>query len=296
MTLFRLTLKEAAKAYDLDSCIATCRAFGGSTHSAIKSAVSLELFHNAFLVHDDVEDGSEFRRGKPTINSEHGAPLAVNLGDAMVFIAMNVLKENLSVIGQKLTWQVLAEIEHMVQQSAEGQAMELGWIRDNICNLRDEDYLRMTLKKTCWYTCIHPCRIGALIGRGGSKGLDRFNHFAYFMGAAFQIQDDILNLGGEQKKYGKEIGGDIWEGKRTIMLIHLLNSCSNSERSRIRAFLANPRNMRVKRDIDWIYRLMEKYQSIDYGRKVARELAEQALKEFPVAYAEAPESEDKRFI
>ncbi|MCW4009025.1 MAG: polyprenyl synthetase family protein [Candidatus Bathyarchaeota archaeon] len=277
-------------------CIATCRAFGGSTYSAVKSAVALELFHNAFLVHDDVEDESEFRRGKPTMNSAHGVPLAVNLGDAMNLLAITSLKQNLSIIGPKMTWQVLAEIEHMTRQSVEGQAMELGWVRDNICSLKDEDYLRMTLKKTCWYTCIHPCRIGGLIGNGGSSGLDRFNRFGYFMGAAFQIQDDILNLIGVQQKYGKEIGGDIWEGKRTLMLIHLLNSCSKSEREKLVAFLAIPRQQRKRKQVNWVYRLMSQYGSIEYGRQSALQLAEEALKEFDVAYSEAPDSEDKRFI
>ncbi len=277
-------------------CIATCRAFGGSTFSAAKSAAALELLHNAFLIHDDLEDESEFRRGKPTMQMAQGSPLAINVGDALNALSFTPLMQNLSIIGPQLTWQVLTEIEHMVRQSVEGQAMELGWVRDNICTLKEEDYLRMTLKKTCWYTCIHPCRIGALIGTGGSEGLDRFNRFAYFMGAAFQIQDDILNLVGEQKKYGKEIGGDIWEGKRTLMLIHLLNSCKNSERSQIESFLATPRKQRRAKDVAWVYRLMGKYKSIEYGRDAAQQLAQEALKEFEVAYGDAPDSEDKRFI
>ena len=77
-------------------------------------------------------------------------------------------------------------------------ALELGWVRENACELSDEDYLRMILKKTCWYTCIHPCRIGGLIGSGGAADLDRFNRFGYFMGSAFQIQDDLLNLVGDE--------------------------------------------------------------------------------------------------
>lgn len=277
-------------------CIATCRAFGGSTHSALKSAAAIELFHNGFLIHDDIEDGSEFRRGKPTLHAEQGIGIAVNVGDAMNVLSISPLMQNLSTLGPKLTWEVFTEIEHMVRQSVEGQAMELGWIRDNVCNLTEDDYLRMTLKKTCWYTCIHPCRIGGLIGTGGSLGLDRFNRFAYFMGAAFQIQDDILNLVGECKKYGKEIGGDIWEGKRTLMLIHLLNNCTYTEKSQIKAFLAVPRKDRLQKDVRWIYRLMAKYKSIEYARKSAQQLAGEALKEFPDAYGDATDSEDKRFI
>jgi geranylgeranyl diphosphate synthase type II len=115
------------------------------------------------------------------------------------------------VLGPDLAWRIFLEIEHMVLQSVEGQALELGWVHENNCELSDDDYLRMTLKKTCWYTCIHPCRIGALIGSRGKIDPNRFNRFGYYLGAAFQIHDDVLNLIGDRAKYGKEIGGDILE-------------------------------------------------------------------------------------
>jgi len=277
-------------------CIATCRAFGGSTHSALKSAAAIELLHNAFLIHDDLQDGSDFRRGLPTMHTVVGMPIAVNLADAMSAISIYPLIENRDTLGGFLTHDILTEILHMVTQTAEGQAIELGWMRDNVTDLTDADYFRMTLKKTAWYTCIHPCRIGALIGSGGSLSLDRFNQFAYFMGVAFQIQDDVLNLVAEYSKYGKEIGGDIWEGKRTMMLIHLLNNCNPLEKSKITAFLALPREKREADDVHWVYGLMEKYDCIDYARAVARELANESLKEFTIAYASAPDSDDKRFI
>ena len=277
-------------------CIATCRAFGGSVRSVLMSAVAIELFHNAFLVHDDVEDGSLNRRGLPTLASEFGLPIAVNVGDAMNVLSIRPLMENLKQLGSTLTWRVFTEIEHMVHESVEGQAMELGWVRDNVCDLSDDDYLRMTLKKTCWYTCIHPCRIGALIGSAGAANLDRFNRFGYFMGAAFQIQDDLLNLAGDEAKYGKEIGGDIWEGKRTLVLIHTLNRCNTREKKRLQRFLATPRLDRSPEDVLWVYELMGKYKSMDYARASARQLAGAGLKEFVVAYGDLPDSEDKRLI
>jgi geranylgeranyl diphosphate synthase type II len=277
-------------------CIATCRAFGGSTYSALKSALALELLHNGFIIHDDVEDDSEFRRGLPTMHAREGSSLAINVGDAMIALSTTPMMQNLSILGPDLTLQVTAEIRHMLQTTVEGQAMELGWIRDNICDLKDEDYLRMTLKKTCWYTCIHPCRIGGLIGSGGSAGLDRFNRFGYFMGAAFQIQDDVLNLVGEQRKYGKEIGGDIWEGKRTLVLIHLLNRCSNAEKEKLHDFLATPRVSRTRKNVQWVSRLMAKYRSVEYARQSAQALAREALVEFENAYGKAPDSQDKEFI
>ncbi len=277
-------------------CLATCRAFGGDERQVLRSAAAIELFHNAFLVHDDVEDGSEYRRGRPTLHAEHGVAIAVNVGDAMNILSIRPLMENLGSLGPDLTWQVFVEIEHMIRQSVEGQAMELGWVRDNICDLTEDDYLRMTLKKTCWYTSIHPCRVGALIAMGGSPDLDRFNRFGYYMGVAFQIQDDILNLVGDRKKYGKEIGGDIWEGKRTMMLLHLLNSSTGMEKERLCLFLGKPRSERTEKEVRWVYRLMDKYDSIEFSRSSGRQLAGAAMREFYVAYGGLPESKDKEFI
>jgi geranylgeranyl diphosphate synthase type II len=203
--------------------------------------------------------------------------------------------ENLLVLGPDLTWRVFQEFEHMVRESVEGQAIELGWVRDNTCDLAETDYLRMTLKKTCWYTCIHPCRVGAMI-TGHKMDLDRFNRFGYFMGAAFQIQDDILNLVGDRGKYGKEIGGDIWEGKRTVMLIRALNEATANEKRRLTQFLATPRAGRRAQDVAWVYRLMSKYGCIEFARSEARQLAGAAIFEFYKAYGDLPDSEDKRFL
>jgi geranylgeranyl diphosphate synthase type II len=214
----------------------------------------------------------------------------------MNVLSIRPLMDNLMDLGPNLTWIIFAEIEHMACQSVEGQAMELGWVRDNISDLTEQDYLRMTLKKTCWYTCIHPCRIGALVGTGGAIDPDRFNRFGYYMGAAFQIQDDVLNLVGSHQRYGKEIGGDIWEGKRTLMLIHALNSCTDNELECMRAFLAKTRNERSAKEVRWVYRVMDKYGSIEFARSSARQLAGAALLEFVVAYGELPDSEEKEFI
>jgi len=277
-------------------CIATCKAFGGDIKSSLRSAVAIELFHNAFLVHDDVEDGSEYRRGRPTLHAEHGVGIAVNVGDAMMVQSISPLMGNLVALGPNLTWQIFNEIEHMVRQSVEGQAMELGWVRDNVLDLTEDEYLRMILKKTCWYTCMHPCRIGALIATRGDIDLNRFNRFGFYMGAAFQIQDDILNLVGDRAKYGKEIGGDILEGKRTMILIHTLNNCTESEKERMRLFLLTPRAHRSEKDVKWVYRLISKYDSIEYARTRAYQLAGAALREFFVAYGGIPDSDDKNFI
>ncbi|HVR06052.1 MAG TPA: polyprenyl synthetase family protein [Solirubrobacteraceae bacterium] len=288
--------RRAGKGLRPGLCLATCRAFGGEIAAGLHCAVGLELFHNAFLVHDDVEDDSEHRRGEPTLHAAHGLPIAVNVGDAMNVLSLRPLMENLRLLGPSVTLQVFDEIEHMVRESVEGQALELGWVRDNAVALSERDYLRMTLKKTCWYTCIHPCRLGALVATGGGVDLDTFNEFGFFMGAAFQIQDDLLNLLGDEGRYGKEIGGDIAEGKRTLMLIHAYDHAAQDARERLHAFLASPRCERSDADIAWVHALMERTGAFERARICARELAQAAAERFELAYGELPESPDKRMI
>ncbi len=277
-------------------CIATCKAFGGDPAAATNSAIAIEMLHNAFLVHDDVEDESELRRGQPTMHAEHGVPLAVNAGDMLNALSLRMLRENLPVLGSRLTWRVFDEFDHMMQESLEGQAMELGWVRDNRCDLTAEDYLRMVLKKTCWYSFIQPCRIGALIATRDTADLDRFNRFGYYLGAAFQIQDDLLNLTGDQKRYGKEIGGDLLEGKRTLMLIHLLQQATEKDSQHLTAFLGQTRARRSPEGVDWVLNLMRSYGSIDYTRAISRQLAGATLYEFTRAFGELPASDEKNFV
>jgi geranylgeranyl diphosphate synthase type II len=277
-------------------CIATCRAFGGEAKAATKSAAAIEMLHNAFLVHDDIEDQSELRRGQPTMHAEHGVPLAVNAGDMLNALSLRLLRENLPILGPRLTWRVFDEFDHMMQESLEGQAMELGWVRDNRCDLTQSDYLRMVLKKTCWYSFIQPCRIGALIATHDGINLDRLNRFGYYLGAAFQIQDDLLNLTGDQNRYGKEIAGDLLEGKRTLMLIHLLDHADSRDRQRVRTFLGQPRALRSAGDVGWILGRMEAYGSLEYGRRMSRQLAGATLYECTQAFGDLPASEEKEFL
>lgn len=277
-------------------CMATCQAFGGQESQALRSAIALEMLHNAFLVHDDVEDESELRHGKPTMRAEHGMPIAVNVGDTLNALSLKLLRENLPILGSKLTWRIFGEVDHMMLQSLEGQALELGWIRDNRCDLGATDYLRMVLKKTCWYSFIHPCRIGALIATRDTAELNRFNRFGYYLGIAFQIQDDLLNLIGDGQRYGKEIGGDLLEGKRTLMLLHLLSNADVADAERLRGFLSQPRQKRTNAEVGWAIDKMQEYGSIAYARSVARHFAGATLYEFSRAYADLADSTHRQFI
>jgi geranylgeranyl diphosphate synthase type II len=243
-------------------CIATARAFGASLNDALCSAVAIELMHNALLIHDDIEDESEQRRGRPALHVLHGIPLALNAGDTLSLLSLRPLIDNVGNIGPRLAFGILTETERTAWESAEGQAMELGWRRDNCNDLTDADYLTMVLKKTCWLATIHPSRVGALIGTRDRIDLEPFIRFGFFLGAAFQIQDDLLNLVADDR-YGKELHGDIFEGKRTLMLNHAYRQATPEQRIQLTAILDPSRALRTPEQVAWIRELMHNYGSVD---------------------------------
>jgi geranylgeranyl diphosphate synthase type II len=277
-------------------CLATTRVLGGDTAVALNSAVAVELFHNGFLIHDDIQDDSRYRRGQATLNAQHGIGAALNAGNATNLLALRRLMANRSTLGAGLAWEIFTETEMMLGHTLEGQALELAWINDNCCELSDDDYYRMCLKKTSWYTFIYPCRLGALLGCRRDFSVTALDRFGWYLGAAFQIQDDVLNLVGTYERYGKEISGDLWEGKRTLMLIDFLRRSSGPERERLRGFLGKVRTARTAAEVSWLHQRMLELGCIDHARLAARQLATAALTEGTGALAAEPESDDKRFL
>jgi len=276
-------------------CIATARVFGASLEEALCSAIAIELIHNALLIHDDIQDESEIRRGEPTLHLVHGIPLAINAGDGLLLLSLRPLLDNVANVGASVALGILRDTERMAWETAEGQAMELGWRRDNSIDVTDADYLTMVLKKTAWLGVIYPSRVGALIGSRGSACLEQFIRFGFFLGAAFQIQDDLLNLVADDQ-YGKELNGDIFEGKRTLMLTHCLRRCTDKERRRIRSLLELPRSERYVEEVEWVRALMESCGSVRYAEIVAHGLAGAALHEYWCIFGDLPDSNDKKFI
>lgn len=293
--LVRAYPSRPGKAIRPSLCLATCRAFGGPDDDAMPVAVAIEMLHNAFLVHDDLEDGSLSRRGQTTMHRRVGIPLAVNTGDAMNALSMRLFRRNLVQLEPEVALRILDEVDHLLVESLEGQAMELGWMRDNEWSVSTGDYLRMVLKKTAWYSFIHPMRIGALVA-GADDDLDRFNRFGFLLGAAFQIQDDVLNLVGSPSHYGKEIAGDLCEGKRTLVLSHAFARAAPSERSRLQNFFSNPRERRLQRELVDIYDLLGRSGSIEWARLAASALTSAAQMEFPLAFAGANDGPDLDFM
>lgn len=276
-------------------CLAACRAFGGDERRALNLAVAIELFHNGFLIHDDVQDESVARRGGWTLHRSHGVGIAVNVGNATNLLAMGRILASRQQLGDARTRFVVEETERMMRQTLEGQAIELAWIRNNICDLEPADYLRMCLKKTSWYSFIYPMRVGAAVA-GAVPGHDEFLRFGWYLGAAFQIQDDILNLRSDYGKYGKEVGGDLREGKRTLMLIRLFDACTGVERRMVEEYLATPRGERTAGAMERLRALMDSHEAIDFASRAARQLSGAALLEGLRVLRCVPDSAAKRFI
>lgn len=276
-------------------CIAVARAFGAPIEAALRTAVAIELLHNALLIHDDIEDESEDRRGAPTLHSIYGTPIALNAGDALAMLSLRPLVDNITEIGPWLSLGIIQEMERMARESAEGQALDLGWRADPGRELTRDDYLEMVLKKTCWLATIYPCRVGAMLGLHRRVEADAFIRFGFFVGAAFQIHDDVLNLQAGQS-YGKELCGDLWEAKRTLMLIDVPAHLSPVERVRFDGFMGLGRSERKAADVEWLRDRIVQSGSLERAAMLSRALAGAALHEFTHSFGHLPESRDKAFI
>lgn len=277
-------------------CLATCRAFGGRDDDALVPATAIEMLHNAFLVHDDIADGSEQRRGRPTLPAEFGLGLAVNAGDALAVLANRLLRRHTRSLDRAVADRLLDEFDTMALRTLEGQATELGWQRDVTPGLGPEDYLALIMHKTCWYTTIHPLRVGALLGGRGAVDLRPMVRFGFHLGAAFQIQDDLLNLTGDETLYGKEINGDLREGKRTLVLVHLAQHASGRDRSVVDRYLHLRPDERTPEVVDEVRALIDAYGSIEFTRAYAAGIAGAADDAFEEAFAGATAGADTEFV
>ncbi len=248
-----------------------CECVGGRRDDAIGGAAAVELLHNMTLVHDDIEDQSELRRGKPCIHIIYGVPTAINVGDAMLIKVFEIA--NSSKIPQDRCHRLVSQIAKRAYDITWGQAFEFGmWDRKDFT---EEDVIRLLRHKTGALTGLST-EAGAIAGGGSEEQLTILSEFGETIGVGFQIVDDILNVAGDVKEYGKEIGGDIREGKKTVLAAHLLKTASSQDRKTFTRLLGKTKITRkeVRKAVD----LYEKYGSINFAKKQAESYLENALK------------------
>lgn len=271
-----------------------CEGLGGAVEKALRTAAAFEMFQSFALVHDDIEDGSEMRRGKPCLHHIHGVPLSVNAGDALHSKVFEILAGNREILGDAVALDLIQEMLYGAQRTFEGQAYDIGWIESGEVP-EVEDFLEMLRLKTGWYSGRGPCTAGAIVA-GASPDCQRaVGAFGERMAVAFQIKDDLLNLTVRAEDahqapattsggYGKERGGDIAEGKRTLMVIDLFHRCSPDEQGWVREILNRDRSRTRTDEVERTIALMEHYGSIERAEDACRAWAADAeshLNEIP---------------
>jgi geranylgeranyl diphosphate synthase type I len=247
-----------------------CEAVGGDPRLALSGGCAIEFFHAAALIHDDIMDASLLRRGQKCAHILHGEPLAINAGDyALGLVCTIVVRDPLLDATTKLA--VLDVIGEMSARTVEGQALDVGWVRDDIYDLTPNDYLDMALGKTGYYSGIAPLKVGAIIGGATDEETRALEGFGKSSSIAFQIQDDLLNVLGDEQTMGKDYLTDVIESKRTLMVIHCLAAAGPADRERL-TLLLRRKHEKDPEEAAEIVDLMKRYGSLDYARALARDL------------------------
>ncbi len=266
--------------------LSTNEMFGGNMDKALNTAVAMQLSEEWILIHDDIEDDSDIRRGKQALHKIYGIPIAVNAGDALYLIMMNVLRKNREILGDDMTFEIIDIMYNSLERTAAGQYMEMYWTENVKEDFSDDDFYNIVEGKTCLYSIITPMILGARIAGVDAERLKFIQPFGDAIGKAFQIQDDVLNLTGDEKIYGKEIAGDIREGKLTLMFAHVIKNCGNDDKRKIIEIYRKKRTDKTDDDVMYVLNLMNKYKSIDYAREKANEFANKAREIFVGATAD----------
>ena len=241
-----------------------CHAFGGDLERAVSPAVGLEIYHNFTLLHDDVMDKADIRRGKPTVHVKWNDNTAILSGDAMLTMATQYIAK------------APVEVMHAVMELYNKTAMEIyegqQYDMDFECrmNVAADEYLEMIrLKTSVLLGCA--CKMGAIIGGSSADDSERMYRFGEMIGLAFQLQDDLLDVYGDEKTFGKAIGGDIMNNKKTFMLIKALELAEGETYDSLLKWI-NARNPDRKEKVEAVTEI--------YTRTGVRSVVEQLICEY----------------
>lgn len=190
---------------------------GGDWMPALPAAAAVELIHNFSLVHDDVQDNSPKRRGRSTVWTKWGVPMAINVGDALFVIAYQAIIDLNKSYPAESVVQAATILQEACLSLTRGQYLDMAYEKRHDLSL--EDYWQMVGGKTSALlsACIH---IGALLGNAGKEEQEAYHRFGYHLGLAFQVQDDILGIWGDEAVTGKSTASDLVEGKNSLPVLY----------------------------------------------------------------------------
>jgi len=266
-------------------CFTACKALNGDPKAALPYATAIELIHNFSLIHDDIEDGDVYRRNKLSVWKKYGLAHGVNIGDGMFALAYKALflsqlpTEIIVTLGKVLTKSVLA--------IAEGQSIDINF--RNQKNVTEEEYMRSIGLKTGTLLGAS-LQGGAIIANASLDVLNGLINYGHSVGLAFQIRDDIIDL--TVGKGRKEIGCDIKEGKRSLLVVHALSQANPEEKKKLLSILDKNREQTTSQDIEEVISLFKKYHTVEYAQSTVHRLVERAINNL----ANFPNSEGKEAL
>lgn len=249
----------------------------------IDFAVIPEVVHNGTLMIDDIEDSSSERRGKPCTYKVFGNDIAINAGNTMYYLPLLVLLRKKMPQEKKLKiYETYAQ--EMINLSF-GQATDIYWHKGNFEEVNEKKYLQMCAYKTGCLVRI-AAKIGAILADASEKEVNALSKYAEAIAVAFQIQDDILNLTGEEFAKGKGLGEDIHEGKITLMVLHCLKNSSKKDGERLKQILkSHPSD---EKTILEAIELIKKTNSVEYAKEFARKIVRDSWKQADTLLKESP--------
>lgn len=242
-------------------------ACGGKDEKAIlQPCLALELSHIFVLVHDDIIDNSETRRGKPTVFKKFGLAGAILAGDLALTLADEIFT-NLS-FSLDLTQKAKAYFDLLKEEVIAGEYLDV------LGGETEEEVLKVLEYKTARYSVVRPLQIGAALAEAPEKVFQVFENYGLPLGIAFQIKDDILGMFGEEKTIGKPVDLDLKEGKRTLLVIKALEKAGREEERKFASFVGN-KNI-TRKDLEWARKMIRETGALAYCQGLAAGLVDQA--------------------
>ncbi|RPH98749.1 MAG: polyprenyl synthetase family protein, partial [Calditrichaeota bacterium] len=208
-------------------------AVGGSVMQAMPAAVAIELVHDFSLVHDDIMDNDDLRRGRPTVHKKWNVNVAILAGDAVLVKAYQALSQ----VEDRHLMQVLKEFNEGILRVCEGQMMDMDFESRNDVSL--DEYFAMIERKTGKLFSL-ACELGAILGGGGETEIQALKKFGAKIGRAFQIQDDLLDLSADEAVLGKDVGSDLYQDKKTFLMLYSREHADEEQKKRLLKLLGNP--------------------------------------------------------
>ena len=245
-------------------------AVGGQVQCALKTGAAVELIHTFSLIHDDIMDQDDKRRGKPSVHILWGEPMAILAGDTLFSEAYaTVMSSEEDGVSPDKILPALQTLVDSCVKICEGQALDMGFA--GRLDVTEDEYLLMIYKKTAALIAA-ATKAGAILGGGTPEQVEALSEYGRLIGMAFQIQDDYLDVASSEEELGKPVGSDIVEGKMTLLVVHALAKADESDRERLLTILEEEGDENVSEAVE----IMEKYGSIQYTWKLAQEDVKQA--------------------